>query len=80
MTAPNSILGIDISKRKFDVCLITGASGKEKYRKFDNNSEGFQQLIEFLSRNGVAHVHACLEPTGRFGKQTSIVSARKMDT
>jgi transposase len=61
-----SILGIDISKEKFDVCLITTAGGKERYRTFRNSETGFAELAKFLVLHGAENVHACMEPTGRF--------------
>lgn len=58
-----SILGVDISKRYFDICLIQ--NGKEKYRKFDNNIGGFDKLSEFLKSEHVGDLHVCMEATGR---------------
>lgn len=72
MTERNPVLGIDISKRKFDVCLITVYGGKEKYRTFTNDIEGFERLSKFLHQNGIRKVHACMEPTGRFGNKLAI--------
>jgi transposase len=59
-----AILGIDISKRTFDIWLIH--NGKDKRKKFDNNANGFKQLGEFLGKNNVVKVHACMEATGRY--------------
>jgi transposase len=39
------ILGIDIAKLKFNVCLIH-KSGKLKHKVFPNNATGFEQLRE----------------------------------
>jgi hypothetical protein len=39
-------LGIDISKLKFNVCLIQ-TSGKLKHKVFPNNETGFEQLSEW---------------------------------
>jgi transposase len=69
---PTAVLGIDISKSKFDVCLITTRGGKEKYRKFSNDINGFEKLADFLQDNGVEGIHACLEPTGRFGNKLAL--------
>ena len=66
------VLGNDMSKRKFDVCLITVGSGKEKYRTFSNDSRGFEQLSKFLQLNGVEKVHACMEPTSRFANKLAL--------
>lgn len=59
-----SILGIDVSKRTFDIWLLH--NGKDKRKKFDNNADGFRQLSEFLDKNNVLKVHACMEATGRY--------------
>ena len=64
MTEP--ALGIDIAKLKFNVCLIH-RSGKLKHKVFLNTSAGFTQLREWLSKQGVERVHACLEATGAYG-------------
>jgi len=58
-----SILGIDISKASFDVCLIH--TDIEKFRKFDNDSSGFAKLKTFLRKEDVRELHACMESTGR---------------
>jgi len=58
-----SPLGIDISKRKFDACLVREA-GKFRHKVFPNTAAGFAQLSAWLSKQRVGHVHACLEATG----------------
>jgi transposase len=65
MTAP--ALGIDISKLKFNVCLIN-LNGKLKHKVFPNIATGFEQLQTWLSKQGVERVHACLEATGTYGE------------
>jgi len=60
------VLGIDISKRKFDVALI--AQGKVKNKVCSNSPEGFQELQSWLARQGVQQVHACMEATGTYGE------------
>jgi transposase len=69
MTAP--ALGIDISKLKFNVCLIN-SSGKLKHKVFPNTTTGFGQLLDWLSTQGVRRVHACLEATGTYGEALSL--------
>ena len=61
------ILGIDISKLKFNVCLIR-EDGKLRHRVFTNTQVGFSQLSEWLKKNHVAQVHACLEATGTYSE------------
>lgn len=61
------ILGIDIAKLKFNLCLIN-TNGKLKHKLFPNTSTGFAQLHEWLSKQGVERIHACLEATGSYGE------------
>jgi transposase len=65
------ILGIDIAKLKFNVCLIQ-PSGKLKHKVFPNTTIGFKQLLDWLSRQGVERIHACLEATGTYGESLSL--------
>ncbi len=69
MTKPT--LGIDIAKLKFNVCLIND-SGKLKHKVFANNSTGFAQLREWLAKQGIECVHACLEATGTYGEALAL--------
>lgn len=62
-----SPLGIDISKLKFDACLIR-AGGKLRHKVFPNTPAGFAQLSAWLSKHKVGHAHACLEATGAYGE------------
>jgi len=59
-------LGLDISKLKFNACLVR-TDGKLRHRVFPNNPTGFAQLCDWLARQGVERVHACLEATGAYG-------------
>ena len=65
------ILGIDVSKLKFNVCLMR-ADGGLRHRVFANHSAGFTQLSEWLKKNHVAQVHACLEATGTYSEALAI--------
>ena len=62
----NPPLGLDISKLKFNACLIR-AAGKLRHKVFPNNPAGFAQLSAWLSQQGVERAHACLEATGAYG-------------
>jgi translation elongation factor EF-1alpha len=42
------ILGIDISKNKFDVALLK--NNKYRHRKFRNNADGHEQLVIWLNK------------------------------
>lgn len=61
-----TVLGIDVSKKKFDIALLI--SGKIKNKGFTNSKEGFKSLLEWLVRHNVHKVHACLEATGTYGE------------
>lgn len=66
MTLPN--LGIDISKKTFDVALLRDPETKQrKQRKFPNTPAGFQALQAWLVQQDVTLVHAVLEATGAYG-------------
>src|SRR5829696_5860417 len=67
MTSP---LGIDISKRTFDACLIR-EGGKLRHRGFPNSADGFAQLSAWLTKYKAEQVHACLEATGAYGEALS---------
>ncbi len=59
-------LGIDISKRTFDVCLLNGA--KPKHEKFSNDLEGFKKLENWLNKAGSTELHIGMEATGNYWK------------
>lgn len=65
-----TILGIDISKQKFDVALLI--EGKIKNKTCKNALEGFEALTTWLEKQGVQTVHACLEATGNYGEDLAI--------
>lgn len=60
----SAIIGIDISKKTFDVTLLK--DNKAKSKKFDNNIKGFSQLNQWLQTRGVDTAHACMEATGSY--------------
>ncbi|MDP3742714.1 MAG: IS110 family transposase [Methylotenera sp.] len=62
------ILGIDISKAKFDVALLVGGKVK-KSRVFDNNLAGFKALSLWLIKQDISHLQACMEATGTYGDE-----------
>jgi transposase len=66
-----SRLGIDIAKLKFNACLIN-QGGKLKHKVFPNDATGCEQLKQWLSKQGVEQVHACLEATGTYGDSLSL--------
>ena len=59
-----AILGVDIAKTTFDVCLLT--EGKRAVCRFENRAAGIGALLRWLKRHRVRVVHACMEATGRY--------------
>ena len=59
-------LGIDISKKKFDVALL--CDGKLKHKTLPNNPKGFEQLHQWLEKSDALAAHVCLEATGIYGE------------
>lgn len=80
-------LGIDVSKAKLDVALLSEqrlASGT-----FSNDEAGLTKLLKWLKHRQVEQLHACLEATGRYGEgvalflheqgyQVSVVNPRRI--
>jgi transposase len=64
------VLGIDIAKQKFDAALLIG--GKLKHKSCKNSTEGFELLSQWLRKQGVARLHACLEATGSYGDELAL--------
>jgi transposase len=62
------ILGIDISKAKFDVALFVDCKVK-KSRVFENNLTGFKALSLWLIKQDITHLQACMEATGTYGDE-----------
>ena len=65
------VVGIDISKLKFDVTVLLEVE-KEKHKVFSNNPEGFRKLETWLNSFGVKEAHVCLEATGSYGEKVSL--------
>jgi transposase len=61
-----AVLGIDVSKERFDVALLRG--GKYRHKKFTNAGKGFEELTRWLGKLGVETLHACMESTGIYGE------------
>ena len=64
------ILGIDVSKSKFDVALLR--DNEYVLATFDNDSVGFVKLRKWLKNREVNELHACLEATGRYGDDLAL--------
>jgi transposase len=58
------VLGIDISKADFHVCLIQ--DGKRARKSFPNATAGYRQLQSWLKNRRCNELHACMEATGAY--------------
>lgn len=75
MTLPK--LGIDISKKTFDVALVGDPRARQhKQHQFLNTLPGFQALQAWLSKQGAPQVHAVLEATGAYGDALALFLAQ----
>ena len=55
-------LGIDVSKKTIDCCLISDSIFYE--RRFDNIEDGFRRLDDWIQEYTTETVHCCCEATG----------------
>lgn len=60
-----TILGIDVSKKDLVTALLSESSSIHK-KKFDNNKEGFNNLIQWLKFKKITHIKICMEATGNY--------------
>lgn len=61
-----SIVGIDIAKDKFDVCLLK-VGQEARQATFANNKAGINQLHHWLKKHEAKQAQVCLEATGIYG-------------
>lgn len=61
-----AIVGIDIAKDTFEVCLLNPDSVTES-ASFANTKAGIKQLQQWLKQQGVKTAQVCLEATGVYG-------------
>lgn len=59
-----STLGIDVAKKSFRVALHHQA--KVRHKLFANTPAGFAELSQWLEKQGLLQVQACLEATGSY--------------
>ena len=62
----NAIVGIDMSKKKFDVALLR--DNKLKHKVFSNTKSGHESLLTWLHKNKVPAAHLCMESTNIYGE------------
>ena len=64
-----TVLGIDVAKKKLDACLMIGS--KVLLKKFDNNMKGIKLLEGWLRSLKIERAHACLEATGTYSEMVA---------
>jgi len=67
MNSERIILGLDVSKRTVDVCLLF-QDGRKATCQISNNIHGFNELIDWMHEFDKQHIQACLEPTGKYSR------------
>lgn len=65
-----AILGIDISKQKFDVTLLF-EDNKVRKKVFSNDSSGFHMLHKWIRQLHDGDIHACMEFTGVYDEKVA---------
>lgn len=63
-----AVLGIDVSKAKLHLALQVDGQRRPKRKVVTNNLAGYEELSQWLERQGVKQVHGCLEATNTYGK------------
>lgn len=62
----NAVVGIDVSKKKFDLALLH--NDKSKHKVFPNDHSGHISVVTWLHKQGVQSAHVCLESTNIYGE------------
>jgi len=65
------VIGIDVSKEKFDVALLQ-ENKNNKTAIFMNNSKGYKNLWKWLKKHKATDCFACLEATGVYGENLAV--------
>lgn len=68
-------LGVDVSKKTLDCMLLNTSTSKSKSKSIPNTNAGFQQLLEWLSKQGAPDAHVVLEPTGVYHEPAALALA-----
>jgi transposase len=65
-------LGVDVSKKTLDCMLLSSETGKMKSKSIANTSKGFEQLLEWLTKQKAVDVHVVMEPTGVYHEPAAL--------
>ena len=60
-------VGLDVSKRTVDVCMLF-PDGRKVASKIPNTADGFERLLTQLAEFNKDSIHACLEPTAKYSR------------
>ena len=64
-----SVVGIDVSKAKFDACFVAHPQARPAHAVFTANAEGHGKFLRWLERLGAGEgCLICLEETGCYGR------------
>ena len=63
------VIGIDVSKKKLDVCALF--DGKTRKKIVDNSVSGFKSLRNWISKNNINNPHICMESTGCYSEDVA---------
>ncbi|MFN3337657.1 MAG: IS110 family transposase, partial [Thermomicrobium sp.] len=58
------VLGIDVSKDKLHLALLTTQDARPLHKTCPNSTSGYQEMVRWLQGRKVAQVWVCLEATG----------------
>ena len=63
------VVGIDVSKSKFNACFLVTGRSKPQSAVFTANAAGHRKFLQWLDRVGAGScVHICMEETGCYGR------------
>ena len=65
MNGQKIALGLDVSKRTVDACLLF-EDGRRLTLKIVNDHHGFEELMTWLHSHDKQQLHVCLEPTAKY--------------
>ena len=65
-----NVIGLDVSKDTIDATLITVKGGQD-YIKISNNTEGFENLINFIKTKRIRKIAISMEATGIYYEQAA---------
>lgn len=65
-----NVIGLDVSKDTIDATLITN-KGSEDYIKISNNTEGFENLINWIKTKRIRKIAISMEATGIYYEKAS---------